>query len=52
MYISDCVEALVRLEEKASSPPLIVNIGSDKPTPIRVLAEKIVEISGKNIQEV
>jgi nucleoside-diphosphate-sugar epimerase len=50
MYVSDCVEALVRLEEKASSPPLIVNIGSDKPTPIRVLAEKIVEISGKNIE--
>jgi nucleoside-diphosphate-sugar epimerase len=50
MYVSDCVEALVRLEEKASSPPLIVNVGSDKPTPIRVLAEKIVEISGKSIE--
>jgi len=50
MYVSDCVEALVRLEEKASNPPLIVNVGSDKPTPIRVLAEKIVEISGKSIE--
>jgi GDP-D-mannose 3',5'-epimerase len=50
MYVSDCVEALVRLEVRASSPPLIVNVGSDKPTPIRVLAEKIVEISGKNIE--
>jgi len=50
MYVSDCVEALVRLEEEASSPPLIVNVGSDKPTPIRVLAEKIVEISGKSIE--
>jgi len=50
MYVSDCVEALVKLEEKASNPPLIVNVGSDKPTPIRVLAEKIVEISGKSIE--
>lgn len=50
MYVSDCVEALVRLEEKASNPPLIVNVGSDEPTPIRVLAEKIVEISGKEIK--
>ena len=50
MYVSDCVEALLKLEEKASNPPLIVNIGSDKPTPIRVLAEKIVEISGKSIE--
>jgi nucleoside-diphosphate-sugar epimerase len=50
MYVSDCVEALLKLEEKASNPPLIVNIGSDKPTPIRVLAEKIVEMSGKSIE--
>jgi nucleoside-diphosphate-sugar epimerase len=50
MYVSDCVEALLKLEEKASNPPLIVNIGSDKPTPIRVLAEKIVVMSGKSIE--
>jgi nucleoside-diphosphate-sugar epimerase len=50
MYVSDCVEALVRLEEEASNPPLVVNVGSDKPTTIRELAEKIVEISGKNIE--
>lgn len=50
MYVSDCVEALLRLEEKASNPPLIVNVGSDKPISIRELAEKIVEISGKEIK--
>jgi nucleoside-diphosphate-sugar epimerase len=50
MYVSDCIEALLRLEEKASNPPLIVNVGSDKPISIRELAEKIVEISGKEIK--
>ncbi len=50
MYVSDCVDALVRLEERASNPPLIVNVGSDEPTSIRVLAENIVKISGKDIE--
>lgn len=50
MYVSDCVEALIRLEEKASNPPLIVNVGSNEPTPIRILAEKIVKISGKDVE--
>ena len=50
MYVSDCVEALLRLEEKASNPPLIVNVGSDEPISIRELAEKIVDISGKEIE--
>lgn len=50
LYVSDCVEALLKLEEKASMPPIIVNIGSDTPVPIKVLAEKIVEISGKEIE--
>ena len=48
-YVSDCVDALLRLEVSASNPPLVVNIGSDDSVPVRVLAEKIVEISGKNI---
>lgn len=29
---------------------MIVNVGPDKPTQIRVVAEKIVEISGKKIK--
>jgi len=50
MYVSDCVEALIRLEEKASNPPIIVNVGSDKEVPIRTLAERIAEISGKDVK--
>jgi GDP-D-mannose 3',5'-epimerase len=50
MYVSDCVEALLRLEERASNPPLIVNVGSDEPVSIGELAEMIVEISGKDIE--
>jgi len=48
-YVSDCIDALLMLEESGSNPPLIVNVGSDEPVPVRVLAEKIVEISGKDI---
>jgi len=50
MYISDCVEALIKLEERASNPPIIVNVGSDEEVPIRVIAEKIVKMSGKDIE--
>jgi len=49
IYVSDCVDALVRLEEKASNPLAVVNLGSDQPVPVRVIAEKIVGISGKDI---
>lgn len=50
LYVSDCVDALLKLEEKAQNPPLVVNIGYGKPVPIRTVAEKIVEISGKDIE--
>jgi GDP-D-mannose 3',5'-epimerase len=50
LYVADAVEALLRLEEKASWPPVVVNIGSGKPVPIKVLVEKIIAISGKDIQ--
>lgn len=50
IYVSDCIDALMRLEERASNPPLLVNIGSDQAVPIRIIAEKIVEISGKDIK--
>jgi nucleoside-diphosphate-sugar epimerase len=49
IYVTDCVDALTRLEEKASNPPLIVNVGSDRPVEIKEIAEKIVKISGKDI---
>jgi GDP-D-mannose 3',5'-epimerase len=49
LYVADCVEALMRLEEKASNPSVIVNVGSDQSVPVRVIAEKIVGISGKDM---
>jgi len=50
LYVSDCVEALLRLEEDAFNPPIIVNVGSDEEVLIRTVAEKIVKISGKSIE--
>jgi nucleoside-diphosphate-sugar epimerase len=50
MYVSDCVEALIRLEKKASNPPIVVNVGSDEEVPIKKVAEKIIQISGKQIE--
>ena len=47
LYVSDCVEALMRLGQKASSPPLTVNIGSGEMVSIGTIAEKIVALSGK-----
>lgn len=52
LYVSDCVDALIRLEDKASSPPFVVNIGSEKTVPIGRLAGKIVELSGKDMKPV
>ena len=49
LYISDCVDALINLEEKVSILPITVNIGSGKAVSIGSLAEKIVAISGKKI---
>lgn len=50
LYVSDLVDALLKLEEKASNPPVVVNLGSDKAIPIGELAEKIVKVSGKDIE--
>ena len=50
LYVSDCIDALIKLEDKAATPPLIVNIGSDKPVNIKTIAEEIVKISGKDIK--
>ena len=48
LYVADCVEALLRLEKKASNPPAIVNIGSGEATRIKTIAEKVARLSGKN----
>jgi len=51
VYVSDCANTLVKLEEKISQiSPLVLNIGSGKATSIREIAEKIIEISEKNIK--
>jgi nucleoside-diphosphate-sugar epimerase len=50
LYVTDCVEALLKLEEKASSPPIVVNIGSGEATPIKTVAEKVAQFSGKNLK--
>jgi GDP-D-mannose 3', 5'-epimerase len=49
VYVSDCIDALIRLEAKASNPPLTVNVGSGEATTIAKLAETIARVSGKNI---
>lgn len=49
LYVKDAVEALLLTVEKHPKPnPL--NIGSDKWVKIKDLAEKIIDISGKNIK--
>lgn len=50
LHVSDCVDALARLEAKASCPPIIVNISSGKPVPVSKLAGKIAKVSGKDIK--
>lgn len=52
LYVSDCVEAVLKLEGKASNPPLTLNIGSGKATSMREVAGKIIEISGKNVEPI
>ncbi len=49
LYINDCIEALMKLEERASYPPLKVNIGNPETVTIKELAEMIVSISHKKI---
>jgi GDP-D-mannose 3', 5'-epimerase len=50
LHVSDCVEALLKLEEKASQPPVVVNIGSGKAVTVDALVKNIMAISGKNIK--
>ena len=54
LYVSDCVDALLKLEKALSvaansTNSIIVNVGSDEAVPISTIAEKIVKISGKDI---
>jgi GDP-D-mannose 3', 5'-epimerase len=49
LFVSDCVDALLKLEEKASNPPITINVGSGKATEIGALAHKLANISEKDI---
>ncbi len=50
LHVSDCVDALLRLEEKASNPPTIANIGSGNAVSIGTIAEKVAQLSGNSIE--
>ncbi len=50
LYVSDCADALIRLEEKASNPPAITNIGSGNAVSIRTIAEKVAELPVNDIE--
>ncbi len=50
LYVSDCVDALLRLEQVASNPPVAVNIGSGEAISVGAIADKVIEISGKRIE--
>jgi nucleoside-diphosphate-sugar epimerase len=51
IYIHDCINALLKLEEHASYPPLKVNIGNPtEPVTIKQLAETIISVTGKKIE--
>ncbi len=50
LHVDDCVDALMQLEAIASSPPVIINIGSGEALPVKVMVGKIIAISGKTIR--
>ena len=52
LYVDDCVEALLKLETKASVPPTAVNVGSERTTTVRELAMMIIKLSKKQIDPI
>ena len=50
LYISDCIDALLRIEARARYPPLVLNIGNPDTVTVREIAETIARISGKQMQ--
>lgn len=50
IYIADCIEALIKMEELASYPPLILNIGNPETVTIKELAQTAIRVSGKKIR--
>jgi len=53
IYVTDCVDALIKLERKISGGRVLtLNIGSDRPTSIKKIAGIIIKLSGKKIKPV
>ena len=50
LYVKDVCNGLIKLEGKASNPPLLVNLGGGETISIGALAEKIARISGKKLE--
>ncbi|EMR74111.1 nucleoside-diphosphate-sugar epimerase [Thermoplasmatales archaeon SCGC AB-539-N05] len=50
VYIDDLIDALIQLEKQITNKSLTVNLGGNRPIPIKELAERIVNISDKNIK--
>lgn len=53
LYISDCVDALLKLEAALSNSAnfITVNVGSGRATSVKEIAEKIIQISGRDINQ-
>jgi GDP-D-mannose 3',5'-epimerase len=49
LYIADCIDALLRLEQRARFPPLILNIGNPLTIKLEELAEIIKNVSRKDM---
>ena len=49
IHAGDCVDVLLKMEESATCPTLILNLGNEKTTTIKELAETIVKMSGKSV---
>lgn len=49
LYIDDCLDALLAIEEKIDSKNIVVNIGSGKEIAIKDLAQTIINLSKKEI---
>jgi len=49
LHVSDCADALLKLEELAGKPPITVNVGSGVTTSIGLLAETVVKLSEKGM---
>jgi nucleoside-diphosphate-sugar epimerase len=49
LHVDDCVDALLKLEAIASSPPAVLNIGSGEAVSVKTLVGRIIAMSGKAI---